>query len=245
MEENKESQSRFSLKRASTWERLTQAENQQLMDYALGYKEFLDQGKTERECIDYIVERAQAAGFVNLDSAIAAGQRLKPGDRVYAVNRHKGAILAVIGTEPLEQGLNILGSHVDSPRLDLKPNPLYEAEKMAWLKTHYYGGIKKYQWLTLPLALHGVVFTGKGEKVRLVIGESPEDPVFTVPDLLPHLAKDQMEKKLREAVSGEGLNLLVGSIPVKDEKVKERIKEQVLTYLNAKYGMIEEDFLTA
>lgn len=245
MKDKSEKESLLTRKVVSVWEKLTPDQLQQVMTYGEGYKTFLDTAKTEREAVDYLREQAVRSGFVRLEDLLEHGRSIKPGDKVYVINRGKGIIMAVMGEEPLEKGLNIIGSHVDSPRLDLKPSPLYQAEKLAWLKTHYYGGIKKYHWLTLPLALHGVVFTAKGEKVTIVIGEKDTDPVFTVPDLLPHLAKEQMEKKLREAVSGEGLNLLVGSIPVKDENVKERVKEYILEYLHKEYGIVEEDFLTA
>ncbi|HEX3032294.1 MAG TPA: aminopeptidase [Bacillota bacterium] len=245
MKSKSEKESKLTRKMVSAWEKLTPEQVQEVMTYGEGYKAFLDKAKTEREAVDYLREQAVRAGFIRLEDLVDHGRKLKPGDRVFVINRGKGMIMAVIGHQPLEKGLNIIGSHLDSPRLDLKPNPLYEAEKLAWLKTHYYGGIKKYHWLTLPLALHGVVFTTKGETVKIVIGDQDTDPVFTVPDLLPHLAKDQMEKKLREAVSGEGLNLLVGSIPVKDENVKERVKEAVLEYLHREYGILEEDFQTA
>lgn len=237
--------SKLARKTVSIWEKYTPEKQQEAMSFAQGYKEFLDKAKTEREAVKFLQEAAAKAGFLPLEEVVNSGRRLSPGDRVYTVNKDKAIILAVIGDQPLEKGFNILGSHVDSPRLDLKPNPLYEAEKLAWLKTHYYGGIKKYQWVTLPLALHGVVYSEHGRKVEIVIGEKDTDPVFTVPDLLPHLAKDQMGKKLQEAIPGEGLNLLVGSIPVSDEDVKERVKERVLEYLNSHYGMVEEDFISA
>ncbi|MDA8210976.1 MAG: aminopeptidase [Clostridia bacterium] len=244
-EETREKQSKLARQTASIWEKYAPEKQQEAMSFAQGYKEFLDKAKTEREAVSFLQEAAAKAGFLPLEELMNSGRKLNPGDRVCAVNKGKGIILAVIGAQPLEKGLNILGSHVDSPRLDLKPNPLYEAEKLAWLKTHYYGGIKKYHWLTLPLALHGVVYSDQGQKVEIVIGEKDTDPVFTVPDLLPHLAKDQMEKKLREAISGEGLNLLVGSIPVNDDSVKEKVKERVLEYLNSHYDLVEEDFTSA
>lgn len=208
-----------------------------------GYKSFLDTCKTERESVGEIVALAKKKGFKQID--MSKKTKLQPGDRVFVLNKNKNVALIVIGTEPIEKGLNMVGSHIDSPRLDLKPNPLYESVEMGLLKTHYYGGIKKYQWLSLPLALHGVVIKANGEKVNIVIGEKDADPVFTITDLLPHLAKEQMEKKMREAISGEGLNILVGSIPVADKEVKDRVKLAVLEYLNKEYGIVEEDFISA
>lgn len=244
-DEIKEKPSKLTRKTVGIWERYNPEQQQEALVFAQSYKEFLDKAKTEREAVRFLQLAASKAGFLPLDEVIKNGQKLKPGDKVFAVNKGKAIILGVIGAQPLEKGLNILGSHVDSPRLDLKPNPLYEAEKLAWLKTHYYGGIKKYQWVTLPLALHGVVFTGQGQEVEIVVGEKDTDPVFTVPDLLPHLAKEQMEKKLQEAIPGEGLNLLVGSIPVRDDSIKEKVKEHVLEYLNRQYSLVEEDFISA
>ncbi|MFZ3172577.1 MAG: aminopeptidase [Carboxydocellales bacterium] len=244
-EEKRQKSSKLARKTVGVWERYSATKQQEALLFAQGYKEFLDKAKTEREVIKFLEATAVKAGFLPLEQVKSNGRQLKPGDKVYVVNKGKAIILCVIGTQPLEKGLNILGSHVDSPRLDLKPNPLYEAEQLAWLKTHYYGGIKKYQWLTIPLALHGVVYTGKGEEVEIVVGEKDTDPVFTVPDLLPHLAKEQMGKKLQEAISGEGLNLLVGSIPVSEDGIKEKVKEWVLEYLNQHYGLIEEDFVSA
>ena len=170
---------------------------------------------------------------------------LVPGDKVYYVNREKSVYVAIIGNKPVEAGLNIIGSHIDSPRLDLKPNPLYEDTGFAYFKTHYYGGIKKYQWTTIPLSIHGVIVKANGEKVTINVGEDDNDPIFTITDLLPHLAQEQMEKKLKDSISGEDLNLLIGSIPIGDEKTTERIKLNILKILNDKYGITERDFVSS
>ena len=170
---------------------------------------------------------------------------LVPGDKVYYINHEKSMYIAVIGKEALENGLQVLGAHIDSPRLDLKPNPLYEDTGFAYLKTHYYGGIKKYQWTTIPLAIHGVIVKSNGEKVEITIGEEDNDPIFTITDLLPHLAQEQMEKKLKEGISGEDLNLLIGSIPEEDKDISEKVKLNMLMLLNEKYGMKEIDFVSS
>lgn len=170
---------------------------------------------------------------------------LVPGDKVYYVNREKSVYAAIMGNKPVEAGLNIIGSHIDSPRLDLKPNPLYEDNGFAYFKTHYYGGVKKYQWTTIPLSIHGVIVKANGEKVTINIGEEESDPIFTITDLLPHLAQEQMEKKLKDGIAGEDLNLLIGSIPIGDEKTTERIKLNVLKILNDKYGITEKDFVSS
>jgi aspartyl aminopeptidase len=191
--------------------------------------------------VNFIAEKARDHGFAPLQNFA----RLKANDRVFLIGRGKITALAVIGSDPLEKGLNIIGAHVDSPRLDLKPKPLYEEAGLALLKTHYYGGIKKYQWVAIPLALHGVVVKGDGQVIPIVIGERSDDPVFTVTDLLPHLAKDQMEKKMSEGITGEALNILVGGLPVADREVKERVKKAVLGHLARNYGVAEEDFVSA
>lgn len=204
------------------------------------YMEFLDNGKTERECVEEAVAEAKRLGFVSLDEK----SELHPGDKVYSINREKNIILAVIGSEDIENGISIVGAHIDSPRLDLKQNPLYESCGMSLLKTHYYGGIKKYQWTAMPLAIHGVVFTASGEKIKVVIGEDEKDPVFCVTDLLPHLGKDQMSKKMSEGIDGEALNILVGGIKAEGDE-KEAIKLNTLKLLNKKYGITERDFISA
>lgn len=205
------------------------------------YKSFLNQSKTERETAAQAASLAQNNGFVPITEA----KQLQPGSRVVFNYRNKAVMLAVIGSEPIEQGCNIIGSHNDVPRLDLKPNPLYEKNDLALLKTHYYGGIKKYHWLGIPLALHGVICLKNGTSIPLIIGEDASDPVFTITDLLPHLAKDQMNKKMSEAIEGEGLNILVGGIPLKNENVTNPVKLAVLEKLNQQFGITEEDFTSA
>ncbi len=206
-----------------------------------GYKEFLNQGKTERECVAKAVEMLEAAGYRPLSMT----EKYRPGDKVYLVNRQKSILATTFGEEPLNKGVRINGAHIDSPRLDLKPYPLYEKSDIAYLKTHYYGGIRKYQWGTVPLALHGVVVKKDGEAVRICIGEQTGDPVFCVTDLLPHLAAKQNERKLAEGLKGEELNIVIGSLPFADEEVKEPVKLLALQILYDKYGMTEADFLRA
>ena len=218
---------------------------EQLTAFCEDYKLFMDTAKTEREASDEIVRRAEKAGYVNLEKAIAGNRKLVPGDKVYSVNKGKGVALFLIGKEPMSKGMNIVGSHIDSPRLDLKQNALYEDENFALLETHYYGGIKKYQWVTIPLAIHGVIMKKGGEKINVVIGEDDKDPVLYISDLLPHLAADQMDKKLAKGIEGEDLNILFGSIPITDKEAKERVKLNALKLLNEKYGICEEDFVTA
>jgi aspartyl aminopeptidase len=214
----------------------------QIFNFNNEYKDFLNKAKTERETSIEIESLARSYGFIPINEV----HQLVPGSKVMLNYRDKAVMLAVIGSQPLEQGCNIIGSHSDVPRLDLKPNPLYEDQNMALLKTHYYGGIKKYQWLGIPLALHGVVCRADGVTVNIVIGEDENDPVFTITDLLPHLAKNQMEKKMLEAVTGEGLNILIGGIPLADNgDSKNPIKLAVLDALNKNFGMIEEDFISA
>lgn len=215
-----------------------------VFDFSEGYKKFLDGVKTEREFVTEGIKLVEKNGFVNAEKK----DKLTVGDKVYYVNRGKNLVLAVIGKEDIENGINYVVSHVDSPRLDLKGNPLYEDLDLAYMKTHYYGGIKKYQWASLPLALHGVVVLASGEKVEITIGEKDEDPVFTIPDILPHLsAKIQGDRKTGEVIKGEELQIIVGSIPssIEDKDVKEKIKYTVLEILNRDYGMIEEDFISA
>lgn len=232
-------------KSKNIWEKVDETYIKNGFDFCEDYKKFLDNSKTEREFTVNSEKLAAAAGFKKLDDLIGSNSKLKPGDKVYYVNRNKSAVFAVIGSKPVSGGVNILGAHIDSPRIDLKPNPLYEDTELAFFKTHYYGGLKKYQWLTIPLAIHGVVVKGDGTSVEIVIGENVDDPVFNITDLLPHLAREQMQKKMSEAVSGEGLNLLLGSIPFNDEKVKEKVKLNILNILNKRYGIVEEDFQSA
>ncbi|NLK87080.1 MAG: aminopeptidase [Clostridiaceae bacterium] len=232
-------------KQKNIWEKASDDFIAKSFDFCEEYKRFLNAAKTEREFTAEAEKAAIAAGFKSLSSLTASKSKLKPGDRVYHINRKKSAVFAVIGNNPLADGVNILGAHIDAPRIDLKQNPLYEDTELAFFKTHYYGGLKKYQWLTIPLAIHGTIIKGDGSAVEIVIGESDDDPVFNITDLLPHLAREQMQKKMSEAVTGEGLNLLLGSIPYKDDKVKEKVKLNILSMLNKKYGIVEEDFQSA
>ena len=209
--------------------------------YCEGYKQYLDVAKTEREAVDEAVAMAEAAGFVPFD----AKAPLKAGDKVYLNNRGKALLLAVIGTRPITDGVTIAAAHIDSPRLDLKPNPLYEDSELAYFDTHYYGGIKKYQWVAIPLALHGVIVRRDGTTVTVNVGEDEGDPVFCVTDLLPHLGADQMKRPAGEIIRGEDLNLLIGSRPLKDDEGADAVKMNILNILHKKYGIIEADFLSA
>lgn len=227
------------------WDRLSPAEREEMFRFAEDYKMFLNVAKTERESVREIVRQAEEAGFVSLEEVLHKGKKIRPGNKVYTQNRNKNVALAVIGKEPMWHGINIIGAHVDAPRLDIKPNPLYEEQHLALMKTHYYGGIKKYQWPAVALAMHGVVIRENGERVDIALGEAPDDPVFTISDLLPHLAKEQMDKKMGEAITGEGLNIMVGGLPLDDKETKDRVKLAVLEMLNKKYGIVEEDFISA
>lgn len=209
-------------------------------DYCRGYMAFLNEARTEREAVKIAIEMAEDKGFVEY----VDGMKLAPGDKVYCNNRSKALMLAVIGSKSLEKGCVIAGAHVDSPRIDLKQNPLYESDELAYFKTHYYGGIKKYQWVTIPLELHGVVALKNGETIDVSIGHDPSDPQFVITDLLPHLGKEQMRKTMEEGITGEGLNILIGSIPYADEG-SDRVKLAVMSILNDRYGIVEEDFLSA
>ncbi|MBQ5823567.1 MAG: aminopeptidase [Clostridia bacterium] len=210
-------------------------------DFAEGYKKFMTACKVEREVVEYVADLAAANGFVAFDSKA----QYKPGDKVIYNNRGKAVILAVIGQKPVEEGVRIAAAHIDSPRLDLKPNPLYEDAELALFKTHYYGGIKKYQWTAIPLALHGVIVKADGTTVKVNVGEDAGDPKFVVTDLLPHLAADQMKRTLAEGIKGEELNILVGSRPFKDDEGSESVKLNIMSILNEKYGIVESDFLSA
>ena len=215
--------------------------------FAEEYRKFISNCKTERECVTALEARAKTAGFMDLKDIIANGSTLKAGDKVFANNMGKGMALFVIGQDSMEKGMNILGAHIDSPRLDLKQDPLYEDTDFAMLDTHYYGGIKKYQWVTLPMALHGVIVKKDGTVVKVNIGDKPGDPVVGVSDLLIHLSGDQMTKKASEVIGGENLDLLIGSIPMEteDENVKEKVKANIMNILTKEYGVEEEDFLSA
>lgn len=232
----------------NAWEKYPEGKKrEEVFKFADEYRKFLSDCKTERECVRFFVEEAEKQGFVNLEEIIAKNTKLKAGDKVYANNKGKGMALFVIGKESMEKGMNILGAHIDSPRLDLKQDPLYEDTDFAMLDTHYYGGIKKYQWVTLPLALHGVIAKKDGTVVNVNVGDKPNDPVFGVSDLLVHLAGEQMEKKASKVIEGENLDLLIGSIPMdtKDEKVKEKVKANIMNLLSKEYGIEEDDFLSA
>lgn len=228
------------------WEKLSNSEKDDAFKLGDDYRAFMDASKTERLSVKEIIRRAEASGFVNMEDQ----KEIKPGDKLYYVNKEKNAVLTVVGKESIEKGMNIVGSHVDSPRIDIKQNPLYEKHGISLMKTHYYGGIRKYQWVTIPLALYGTVVKADGEVIDIAIGDDDNDPVFYITDLLPHLAKDQNDKKLSEAIEGEGLNVVIGSLPSTDgddegKKEDKSVKLNVLKILNEKYGMIEEDFQTA
>ncbi len=227
------------------WDKYTGKELDELFAFSEGYKDFISKAKTERECVTEFISLAEKNGYRDLAVLIENGQPLKAGDKVYASNAGKTLALFVIGNKPMEEGLRIIGAHVDSPRLDLKQNPLYEDSGLALFKTHYYGGVKKYQWVTLPLAIHGVVIKKDGTVVDVVIGEDDDDPVVGITDLLIHLSADQMDKKLSKAIEGEDLNVSIGSIPLEDKEEKDRVKKNILRLLNEKYEIIEEDFVSA
>ena len=219
-------------------------DTKEIFDFSQGYKEFLDRAKTERKFVSEGIKLAEINGFVNGETKTS----LKAGDKIYYVNREKNLVLVVIGKEEIESGINYVVSHVDSPRLDLKGNPLYEEFDLAYMKTHYYGGIKKYQWASIPLALHGVVVLENGKKIEIAIGEKDDEPVFTIPDILPHLAaKVQGERKSGEVIKGEELQIIVGSIPttIENNDIRDKVKYTVLNILNKEYGIIEEDFISA
>lgn len=206
-----------------------------------GYKAFLDEGKTERECVKKAVELLKAAGYAEFDTKGS----YQPGDKVYYVNRNKAIIATTFGEKSVKEGIRMNGAHIDSPRLDLKPSPVYEKDDMALFKTHYYGGIRKYQWATIPLAMHGVIIKKNGETVELNLGEKPGDPVFCITDLLPHLSAEQNERKLKDGIKGEELNIVIGSIPYTDDEVKEPVKLMALKLMNEQFGITEKDFLRA
>ena len=232
------------MERKNAWNTYDENAMKELEQVTEQYRRFISEGKTERECAQLTVAMAKEHGYISLEEAVASGRQLKAGDKIYAVHKKKLVVLFEIGTEPMEKGMNILGAHIDSPRLDLKQNPLYEADGLAMLETHYYGGIKKYQWVALPLALHGVVAKKDGTKVEIALGEDPSDPVIGISDLLPHLGRKQMEKRGNEVIEGEDLNILFGSIPLSGEE-KEPVKKQILKLLNEKYNIEETDFISA
>lgn len=232
------------MERKNAWNTYGKREISELEELNSNYIDFLSDCKTERECVKETVRQAREKGYKSLEEVIEKGQPLKQGDKVYAVCMNKTVALFNIGKIPMEQGMNILGAHIDSPRMDIKQNPLYESNNMAYLDTHYYGGIKKYQWVTLPLAIHGVVVKKDGTKVEVNIGEKDTDPVFCVTDLLIHLAGQQMEKNAAKVIEGENLDILVGSIPLED-KEKDAVKEGIIGILKNTYEMEEEDFMSA
>ncbi len=227
------------------WLKINKSEHKHIFSFCDGYRNFLSNVKTERQANRKGIDLAEKNGFRNLSELIDKKKKLTLGDKVYISLSSKTLILVAIGTNNLETGMRIIGGHTDSPRLDLKPRPLYEDGQMSLLDTHYYGGIKKYQWVTIPLALHGVVNKKNGEQISISIGENPNDPVFNITDLLPHLGKDQAEKKLNEGISGEGLNVLFSSIPKNDNDAKEKIKLNAMDLLFETYGIIEEDLISA
>lgn len=223
------------------WDRYTEGQMKDCEDFSKGYIDFLSNAKTEREFVRDAVAACEAKGFQNIETM----DSLKSGDKVYAVNRDKNLFAFVVGKRPMSEGMNLLGAHIDSPRLDIKQNPLYEDNNLCLMETHYYGGIKKYQWVAQPMALHGVVFRENGERIDIAIGEDPADPVLGISDLLIHLSREQMEKTLAKGVTGEDLNVLVGSQPAGGKDDKDRIKKHILTLLHEKYGIVEEDFVSA
>ncbi len=245
------------MEKKNTWETYSNKQLKELERFSKEYMEFLNQGKTERECIDVIVNQIEADGYEELESVMKSGRTLQTGDKVYAVCMNKSIVMFKLGETPMTEGMNILGAHIDSPRLDVKQNPLYEEGGFAYLDTHYYGGVKKYQWVTLPLAIHGVVVKKDGTTVEVVIGEDPKDPVFFISDLLIHLAQEQLEKKAAKVIEGEALDLIVGNKPIKVEKkqkgekdkkeasVKDAVKESVLQIIKEQYEIDEEDFISA
>ena len=236
------------MERKNAWLSYGESDEKEMEKLAKDYRAFLDAGKTERECVTELVREAEANGYVSLEAKQAAGEKIQPGDKVYAVGMKKIMALFHVGQEPLEKGMNILGAHIDSPRLDVKQNPLYEDTDLAYLDTHYYGGVKKYQWVALPLAIHGVIAKKDGSVVNVTIGEDENDPVVYITDLLIHLAGKQLQKKAAEVIEGENLDILIGSRPLSestDEKKKEAVKSNVLRILKEKYDVEEEDFLSA
>ena len=238
---SKELKEKLFLKRKNGYTRISSEDEKASFAFADDYKAFLDTAKTEREAVEEALRLLKAKGFTEYKK----GMKLKAGDKVYRNNRGKAVLMAVIGTAPIEEGVRLCAAHIDSPRLDLKQNPLYEDNELALFKTHYYGGIKKYQWTAIPLALHGVICKADGEKITVNIGDDPADPQFVVTDLLPHLAQEQMKREARQIVKAEELNLLIGSVPFKDDEESELVKLNILNILFQKYGITERDFLSA
>ncbi len=235
---------RMSLEKKNVWKGCSEERLAAINTFAREYMDFLDAGKTERECVDTLVNEIEKKGYVELNTLIEKGEAPKPGDKVYAVNMNKCLCMYQIGKEPMKKGMNILGAHIDSPRIDVKQNPVYEDSDIAYLDTHYYGGVKKYQWVAQPMALHGVIVKKDGTTVEVNVGDHEEDPVFFISDLLIHLAGEQMEKKAAKVIEGEALDLIVGNMPLKDTE-KEAVTANVLKILKDTYDVEEEDFLSA
>lgn len=233
------------MERINAWKKCDETKKTEVFDFCEGYRKFISECKTERECASKCVEMAEKSGYENLNDIILSGKTLRPGDKVYASNKGKALVLFNIGTRPIMEGMKILGAHIDSPRLDIKQNPLYEDSDLVLLDTHYYGGIKKYQWATIPLALHGVVVLTDGRVINVEIGEKDDDPVLCVSDLLIHLAQEQMDKKASKVIEGEALDLIAGNMPCGDSDDKNPAKTNILNILKEKYGIAEEDFMSA
>lgn len=232
------------MEKKNVWNSYSEEQLKEVEAFAREYMDFLDAGKTERECVDTLVNLIEKEGYVELNALLESGSKIKPGDKIYAVNMNKCLVMYQIGKKPMKEGMNILGAHIDSPRLDVKQNPVYEDSSIAYLDTHYYGGVKKYQWVAIPLSLHGVVVKKDGTTVEINVGDNEDDPVFFISDLLVHLAGEQMEKKASKVIEGEALDLIVGNIPVKD-KDKDAVTAGVLNILKESYGIEEQDFLSA
>ncbi|MFZ7120960.1 MAG: aminopeptidase [Eubacteriaceae bacterium] len=247
MSSNKELEKLLVKRYDNAWTRIDNLEKKYVMEFCERYKKYLDKCKTERECSLFMVEMAKKNGFKSIKDYIKNKEKIKVGDKIYGIFKDKTVVLFKIGKDDLENGMNIIGSHIDCPRLDLKQAPLYQDTELAFFKTHYYGGIKKYQWTTIPLALHGIIVKEDGTKIDISVGENEDEPVFFITDLLPHLSRDQMSKKMNEIFSGEDLNILIGSIPIEDEDEKEsnNVKLSILKILNDKYNINEEDFASA
>lgn len=241
MSEAKDLKEKLFNKKKSAWTMVSEETKKQIYIFAQNYMEFLNQSKTEREVIISSRKMAEEHGFKNIEEI----ENLQAGDKIYFINRDKSMYLAVMGKQSLAEGMNLIGAHADSPRLDLKPNPVYEEDGIAYFKTHYYGGIKKYQWTTIPYSMHGVIVKTSGEKIVVSIGEEESEPIFTISDLLIHLANRQMDKKLKDGITGEQLNLMVGNIPYNEEEVADNVKLNILNILFQKYGIVESDFLSA
>ena len=241
---NNEKKSAFAYERENGWKKIAEGEDQLVENYANEYISFLSRAKSERLAHDIVLNEAIEKSYIDLDK-LAKGAVLKPGDRVFRSCQGRTVFLAMIGSKPVEEGLHVVGGHIDSPRLDCKQVPLYEDSELAMFDTHYYGGIKKYQWVALPLAIHGVVVKQNGEKISVSVGDNDDDPVFTITDLLPHLGKEQAKKTLDEGIPGEGLNVLIGSRPLNEFEGKGKVKERILRFFNEKYGIIEEDLHSA